>query len=482
VVVVDENDIKDGKIQSQSLANLDATLKGTISELVGLKDFEGKWLQSTVSLCSEKSIAKRLLLIGAGLKNNYLPARARQIGLTLTEQVSKLKAYKVAIACVSPLFQSDENMAQLALGARVGAYSYPAFSPSEKSKAEKEIPLEFVLVHSSTALVEQLKTTDTLARAIETCRLLQDGPPNIVTPKYVAECMTEKAKALGLSVTVMGAQKLREIGFNAMMAVGGGSAQEPQFVVIEYKPQSFKKTVAFVGKGLTMDTGGYSIKTPATYQEGMKYDMSGAAVTLSSVLAIAELGLPVRVFGIAALCENMIDAHAYRVGDVIKGYSGKSIEIYNTDAEGRVVLSDALSYTARELKPDCIVEYSTLTGAMIISLGRVGAGLFAFDESLGKTILEASESTGERMWPMPTWEEIGEDVKGTMTDLKNLGAPGQAGSIAAAMFLKEFVDNVPFAHIDIAGVADGNMCIGYPRKVSAGYGIQLTVDIARKFS
>ena len=215
----------------------------------------------------------------------------------------------------------------------------------------------------------------------------------------------------------------------------------------------------------------------------MKYDMSGSAVTLSSILAIAKLQLPVRVFAIGALCENMIDAHAYRVGDVLTSYSGKTIEVLNTDAEGRIVLSDALHYAAKDLKPDYIVEFSTLTGAMITTFGHIGAGVFAFDKELEKIVMEASDATGERAYPLPIWDEVADDTKGSISDLANIGnTRGSAGSMVAAAFLNEFVNDIPFVHIDIAGVANDNQSIGYPKKQSAGYGVQLVTEIAKILS
>lgn len=482
-VIVDESEIKDAKITSQNLQALDAQFGGVVSSLIALGDFEGKWLQSSTTLATEKAVSKRVVLVGAGKKNDYLPARVRQLGIKIGEEAPKLKANKAAVTATSSLLQSASQWGQLAIGFSLGVYKYPNTNLSAAAKAELETPIELTVVSKDGAVSAALEEASQVSEAIQTCRLLQDGPPNVCTPKYVAQIMGEKAAALGLNVQVWGAQKLKEVGFNAMMAVGGGSVNEPQFVVIEYKPANYTKTLALVGKGLTMDTGGYSLKPPDS-QVGMKYDMSGAAVTLNSVLAIAALKLPIRVFGIAALCENMVDAHAYRVGDVLKTYSGKTIEIMNTDAEGRVVLSDALSYTAKELKPDYIVEYSTLTGAMVIALGQVGAGVFTFSNTeLEKKITAASERSGERTWPMPSWEEVGEAIKGTIADVNNIGTPPRsAGSIVAAMFLKEFVENVPYAHIDIAGVANDNLAIGYPRKISSGYGVQLNIEIARQLA
>ena len=480
-VVVDESAIKDGKIDLARLKEIDADLGHVIQEWADLKEFKGSWLQSVSSLCPQKAVAKRVLVVGTGLLKDQKTARARQVGLKIAEEVLKTESSKICVVGASVLFDDKETQQQILIGLRQGAFKYPNQNQKPEALEKLERPLDVSLV--GTLGAEDLKKVAALNVALEDCRLLQDGPPNIVNPKYVSDNIVEKAQKYGVKVEVLGAQKLRSMGFNALMAVAGGSANEPQLIICEYTPAKYDKTIAFVGKGLTMDTGGYSLKPPNS-QVGMKYDMSGSAVVLNSIMAIAELKLPVRVIAVGAMVENMVDAHAYRVGDVIKSLSGKTIEIFNTDAEGRVVLSDALYYTATTYKPDCIVEYSTLTGAMVVSLGHVGAGVFPFNnDKLGDFVQEASDKTGEKVWILPTWEEYADDVKGTIADVNNVQTTaGSAGSATAAQFLKEFVDGRPFVHIDIAGVADANQSIGYPRKTGSGYGVQLTVELARMAS
>jgi leucyl aminopeptidase len=481
VIIADESHIEQKKITSAELTSIDLELGGAVGELVDLGDFEGKWLQTATTLSPRKAIAQRLIVIGAGKKDDQLTARARQLGILIGEESQKMKANQVAIVGSSRFYAEATLREQIALGFRAGVFKYPNSNLSEEARTQLEIPAELTFVREPQSGTVDWEFVKSLGRATDDCRLLQDGPANIVTPKFVSEHAAKRAQELGISIQVWGADRLREAGFGAMMAVGGGSIHEPQFVVMEYKPQNFSKTLALVGKGLTYDSGGYSMK-PATSQVGMKYDMSGAAVSLSAALAIAELKLPIRVFGIAALCENMVDSKAYRVNDIVTTYGGKTIEILNTDAEGRVVLADALSYTSKELKPDYIVEYSTLTGAMVVALGHYGAGVFSFpDSSLGKVIEQASAQCGEKVWTLPTWEEISEDIKGKMADVNNIGATtGNAGSIVAAMFLKEFTGDVPYAHVDIAGVSNDNMAIGFTRKTGSGYGVQLSVEIARQ--
>lgn len=480
VVFIDETHISKTQIHDTFLKDLDATLGGIINTLVSLGDFEGKWLQTSVSACPVPTVSKRVLLIGTGKKTDFLPARARALGLLAASTAVKLKADTILLVGKSTLLSTKELWLQARIGFGNGVYKYPNSNMKPETKTDLAKPLHVTFVNEFSDCGEHFKSFGAVSESIQLCRLLQDGPPNIVTPKYVSGVFEEKANALGLSITIMGAEKLKQLGFGAMLAVASGSAQEPQFVVLEYKPKQYSKTLAFVGKGLTMDTGGYSLKTPSTYQEGMKYDMSGAAVALSSVTAIAQLGLNIHVYGVAALCENMVDSNAYRVNDILTSYSGKTIEVIDTDAEGRLVLSDALYYTANDLKPDYIVEYSTLTGAIIIALGHLAAGVFATDKKLESVVQNASDVTGERVHAFPIWEELSEDIQGTITDLVNV-CPGKrwAGSMIAAAFLKEFTKDVPYAHIDIAGVADGNRAIGYNQKGGTAYGVQLSVEIAK---
>jgi leucyl aminopeptidase len=485
-VIVDEDQIGDGKLVDPTLQKLDQDLGGVVSDLAALGDFTGKWAQLVPTIRKKDSeIAPRVLLVGAGKKTDRSPARAREMGLKIGEFFGDKKIKSVALTGSSRHIAAPEHFCQAAIGLSMALYRYPYSSMSAEQKAALETPVSIGLISESPVSESLVAGTQSVIAATALCRYLQDSPPNIATPSFVAGIAKEKAEAAGLKVTIRGRAELEKLGFGAMLAVASGSAHDPQFVVIEYAPQQYAKTVAFIGKGLTMDTGGYSLKSPSTHQVGMQYDMSGAAITLASVLPIAEQKLPVRVFAIAALCENMVDAHSYRVNDVITTYAGKTVEIKNTDAEGRVVLCDALAYTAQELKPDFIFEFSTLTGAIVVTLGNYGAGVFSHpDVSAGQVVEQAAEVSGERVWSLPVWEEAVNDLKtSSVADLTNIGATaGSAGSSTAAGYLFEFVGQTPFAHIDVAGVAFGSATFGSPRKGGSGYGVQLCVEIARKLS
>jgi leucyl aminopeptidase len=299
----------------------------------------------------------------------------------------------------------------------------------------------------------------------------------------LADRAREMAEARGLAIQVWGKEELREKGMNAILAVNSGSAQEPRFVMMKYDcGTEGAKTLAVVGKGITFDSGGVSIK-PADHMENMKHDMSGAATTVGFVQAAADLKLPVNVIGIFAATENLPSGTSYKPGDVFKTYEGTFIEIVNTDAEGRVILSDALAYAA-EQDPDAIVDLATLTGACVVALGHHASGAMGNDEGLLALTKEAGDASGERVWPLPLWKEHRKDIDSSIADIKNTG--GRAGgALTAAAFLQCFIGGKPWVHLDIAGTAYTE---GWPRTppyqpsgCATGVGVRLLVELARRW-
>ncbi len=314
------------------------------------------------------------------------------------------------------------------------------------------------------------------AAGVNLARELGNTPPNVATPAWMASQAAQLARRHGARIRVLTPPEMKRRGMGGILAVGGGSANQPRMVRIElgHGPH----TVALVGKGVTFDTGGISIK-PAGQMEEMKWDKMGACTVLGILEAVAQLELPVRVRAYLALAENMPDGRAYRPGDIVRCANGKSVEILNTDAEGRMILADALSWAASE-KPDRIVEYSTLTGACVVALGHTGAGLFTPDDALAAGLLEAAEGQGERLWRLPLWREFLEEMRGAHADLHNSGGRWGGASTAAA-FLSQFVEPVSsWAHLDIAGpayVGDNKA-----RRGATGYGVALTVDWLRSLA
>jgi leucyl aminopeptidase len=310
-------------------------------------------------------------------------------------------------------------------------------------------------------------------------RALQFRPGNVATPTHLAEVAGQIAAEHDLHLTVLGPREMEEEGMGALLAVAAGSEEEPRLIVLEYRGgPGDQAPLALVGKGLTFDTGGISIK-PASGMEDMKYDMSGGAAVLGAMKALALLGLPVNVVGVVPASENHVSGKATRPGDVIRTRAGKTVEVINTDAEGRLILADALSYTVDHLKPAAVVDCATLTGACVVALGHHAAAVLGRDTALVEELREAGDRSGERCWPLPLWSVYRKQLESTVADLKNVGGR-PAGTVTAALFLSEFVDpGVPWAHLDIAGTAYGDPRAPYHRKGGHGFPTRLLLEWIR---
>jgi leucyl aminopeptidase len=322
---------------------------------------------------------------------------------------------------------------------------------------------------------ESLARSQPVAEAVALTRTLANGPANVATPAWMEERARELAQGRGLKITVLQTDELEKRGMGGLLAVGAGSAVPPRLVRIDVGEEG--PVVALVGKGVTFDTGGISIK-PAADMDEMKYDKGGACAVLGVAQAVADLRLPVRLRVYVPLAENMLGSRAYRPSDIVRCYNGKTVEITNTDCEGRMILADALAWAAEE-GPETILEFSTLTGACIVALGFHAGGLFTPDDGLASELAAAATAAGERLWRLPLYPEFLEEMKGTHADLKNC-ASRWGGASTAAAFLSQFVGETRrWAHMDIAGVAnvksDHTPCPG-----ATGFGVALTVDWLRR--
>ncbi len=317
---------------------------------------------------------------------------------------------------------------------------------------------------------------DPVAEAVAFCRSLANTPPNEATTLWMVDKAREMAESRGVKVTVLDEHDIEKRGMGGLKAVGQGSAHPPRLVRLDWGEAG--PVIALVGKGVTFDTGGISIK-PAASMDEMKYDKCGACAVLGIVRAVADIGLAVRLRAYLPLAENMLSHNAYRPGDILRFYNGKTAEITNTDAEGRLILADAMAWAAEE-KPDTLVEFSTLTGAIVVALGHQAAGLFTPDDALASELLEASAESGERLWRMPLYPEYLEDMKGVHADLKNSASRAGASSTAAA-FLSQFVGEMKsWAHLDIAGVANIPHEGNGKRGGATGFGVASTVSWLRR--
>jgi len=389
------------------------------------------------------------LLFGLGKKRGVSLETVRKAGARLVQEIARL-GFKEAVSetFLSDKFGKKEASYALAEGALLGGYAwnkYKTTAPASK-RGEK---LRLWLARASGPAVERAAI---VAEAVNYARDLVNEPPNVLTPAELAQRASAMAQELGLEVEIWDENQIKQAGMGAFYGVAQGSANPPRFIQLAYKPQNpASRVIAMVGKGLTFDTGGYSLK-PSEAQISMKCDVAGAAAVLGAMRAIARLKPEVEVRAYVAAAENMISGTAYRVSDVLKSLSGKTIEVLNTDAEGRLTLADAITYADRQ-GAEAIVELSTLTGACVVALGEKIAGLFANDARWGREVQEAAERAGEKVWPLPMEEEYLEALKSSTADLKNThGRSRSGGAITAALFLAEFTEK-PLVHLDIAGPA-----------------------------
>jgi len=354
----------------------------------------------------------------------------------------------------------------------LGNYSFEYFK--KESPVDK---INLMIGSEEITLKNEITKIRKISSIVNYARELGQLPGNVINPPALAEICVGLAEKFNLKVKVLDEKELDQIGAEAILSVGKGSASQPRMIVLEYKAEkpANEKPIILVGKAITFDTGGYSIKTVDGIK-GMKFDKMGGITVLATILAASILDIPKNVVGIICAAENMISHEAYRPDDIIKTLSGKTVEILSTDAEGRLVLADGLTYAQRNFQPQCIIDFATLTGGIVTALGKIRAGLFSNNPELSDQLFKSGETTFERLWPMPLDDDYFEFIKGDDADLKNSG--GREGHpIMGGIFLKQFIEtDVPWAHIDIAGAAISTKAENYQPKGANGFGIRLMVD------
>ncbi len=392
--------------------------------------------------------------------------------------VHQLKSKSDLVADVIVTHLSDDDVVNAIIGLRLSLVNIGMFKTGNHKTAEPDI----TLVHSKeqkSAVEKGLQIAETQINVMH----LVDMPSNIKTPEYMADYAVKSGKEHGFKVTIFDKKKLKEKKMDAIMAVGQGSPNEPVMIIMEYKPKGKKSDrpqLGLVGKGISFDTGGISIK-PATNMGYMKCDMAGGAAVIGAVELAARLQLDVHLVGIVPAAENSVDGLAYRPGDVIGSYSGKSIEVINTDAEGRLVLADGLAYMVDKYNPEKLIDLATLTGSVIQALGYLTAGIFTHNDEMAAQLIQAGTHVNENLWRMPLWEEYAVEMNSDIADIKNLSAKPIAGSITAAKFLEAFVAEHPnWVHLDIAGVAFTDSEFAKSRIANA-FGVRLLVNYMEHF-
>jgi leucyl aminopeptidase len=438
-----------GKVPTSLLA-LDDHVGGSLERAIASGDFTGERDQTELFYAARNP--RRVLLVGLGRLAEMTRGAARRAAAVAGRKAGKLGLEHVAVHLAHEYRGGvgPATLGQVLLeGFMQGAWQFRLKAAGEAKPPVKTVDL--IATREERPEMERGRTIGhAMAIGTKLARNLQALPGNICTPEYLATIARLLARAYGFKVAVMDRAQITAEGMGGLIAVSQGSQQDPRFITLEYRGAGRAPPIGLVGKGVTFDSGGISIK-PAQSMEDMKYDMSGAAAVLGTFEVLGQLKPPVNVVGVIPATENLPSGTALKPGDVIRGHFGKTMEIVNTDAEGRLILADALSYV-RRFKPACVIDAATLTGAISVALGSAAIGLMGNDDHLVAEVTRAGDLAGERCWQLPLWDEYRELNKSDIADVKNSGGRA-AGSISAAWFLREFVDGYPWAHLDIAGSA-----------------------------
>lgn len=478
-VIFVAEDGKHGAKLSAAARDLDAKTKGALKRALAAAEFTGKKAQFLALPGIEGAGARYVIVAGLGKAEELGALCFEKIGSVLAAQLNSRKS---ALADVSfpeeeakaSKLSPDAAAAHFALGALLNTYRFDKYLTREPKDKKPTLKTLHITVKDTAKARKAFAGQQKVAEGAFLTRDLVSEVPNVLYPESFAAIIKKELAPLGIEVKVLTEKDMKKLGMGAIVAVGQGSVRQPRLVSMEYKGgKKGQRPVAFVGKGVTFDTGGISLK-PGPGMEEMKWDMAGAGTVTGLMKALASRGAKVNAVGIVGLAENMPSGDAYRPGDIVTSMSGQTIEVHNTDAEGRLVLCDALWYVQQKFKPTHIVDLATLTGAMIIALGHEYAGVFSNDDTLAWDLVSAGRATGEQLWYMPMCDAWDKAIDSPAADMKNISGGRDAGSAIGAHFLKRFIqDGVKWAHLDIAGVAWSNKeRTGVPKGASS-FGVRL---------
>ena len=457
---------------------IDRALGGVILRVLSSGDFRGKSGEELVLYGPENTGLKRLLLIGLGQPDKFDSESVRRAAGRAVRVAERMRLESLSISLDAFSNIDAASIAQAAAeGAVLAAWKFRELK-TDKSTGTSDVTTLDILGSDDAAEVSRaVETGAKIADAANFARALQSRPGNVATPFHLAEEAERMAAQVGLDITVFDERRMLDEGMHAILAVSRGSQEEARLIVMKHNGgEDREPPLVLVGKGLTFDAGGISLKPPKG-MEDMKFDMSGGAAVIGAMKAIAELGIPANVVGIVPASENLPSGNALKPGDVIDTLAGKTVEVINTDAEGRLILADALCYGA-QLHPAAMVDCATLTGAVVIALGHQAAAVLGNQQGLIDELISAGKSSGERCWPLPLWDDYREQLDSETADLSNVGGR-PAGSITAATLLSEFVGDTPWAHLDIAGTAYGDGKLPYQRKGAYGFPTRMLIHWVR---
>lgn len=460
---------------SREVTSLDKALGGAIREAMNSGDFKGKLNQTYLIPAMGKIPASRVLLTGLGKEKEFTKDRLRQASGKSASYLSCLGISSFATLLHRELKPVKDASQALLEGCILGLYRFDKYKTGEKENGKKEIKEVTLLVDTGDeekSAWDGAFTGKVLAEAANFTKDLVNEPSNHMTPSIMAETAMLLAENFKLKCQVLERDEMERLGMGSLLGVAQGSNEPPKFIILEYNGNKKEKPVVLVGKAITFDTGGISIK-PSENMEKMKSDMAGGAAVMGTFMAISGLKLPINVVGLIPATENMPSGTAYKPGDVLKAMNGKTIEVISTDAEGRLILADALAY-AKRYEPKVVVDIATLTGACVVALGRHATGMLGTDDKVKAMLKDAGDKSYERVWELPLWEEYEDLLKSDIADVKNSGVR-EAGTIAGGIFLKKFID-YPWVHLDIACTGWDSKEGAYRPKGATGIGVRLLTE------
>ncbi|PID28868.1 MAG: leucyl aminopeptidase [Candidatus Cloacimonadota bacterium] len=471
---------KESKTLPKDISEIDAKLNNYISTAIENGSFSGN-LSEILKVTTLGNIKpKHVVVIGIGELKCVTLETFRKVGATAFNSIkADKKDEKISFFLTEGLGLDMQSLATSIMeGVDLSSYNFSLKFSEKKESKEKSIELLLKSSENKNCVDKAIIEAEKNISGVFLARDLVNYPPNYATPTLLAKAAEDIAKETNLDVKIMGQKEIEDHKMGSFLSVARGSNEEPKFIIMEHNKEKKDeyKTLVLVGKGITFDTGGYNLK-PTVGIFGMKHDMAGGAAVIGAMKSIAKLDLPVHVVGIVPACENKINNDAYLPEDVITASDGTTIEVTNTDAEGRLILADALIY-AQKYKPNCVIDIATLTGACAMALAGVASGLFTESDSLRDRLLSAAETSDERLWSLPMYEEMGNVLKSEIADIKNSNKGGGVGS--ASMFLKKFAKFDSWAHIDMAGLSEDPHNRPYNKKgFATGYGVRLFVDLVR---
>ncbi len=465
------------KIDSE-IAKFDGLNGNIISSAIKNKDFKGE--EGEYKLFYSNLKVKCIVLLGLGKEEKFTLDKLVSNISSVSKKIraSGIKAFALHLESLkNKSYDQKQYLEKITLAIKLSLYQYLKFKTKDLDKA-KSIDKATIIIKGNLGEASKIVSEASIfAEAVEKTRDLVSTPPNIANPAYVAGYAREIAKKNSIKCTVLDEKQMEKLGMGCILAVGNGSDSKPRLVILEYNGDGNEKPLVLVGKGITFDTGGINVKPPA-YMITMKDDKTSACAVIHVMEVCAKLRLNVNIVGVAVLAENMVSGSAYRPDDVLKSYSGITVEITNTDAEGRLVLADALSYSLK-YKPKAIIDIATLTGASIVALGYIASPVLGNDQELVNKIKKASEKSLEKVWQLPLWEEYEDNIKSDIADVKHAHEGIDAGVIVGATFLKKFVGDTPWAHLDIGNTAWAKQDRSWTVKGPTGFSVLLLLNLVR---